>query len=594
MYFCRVVSPLKINTSGTLWKSKLILRIVRILFKLVPQHFQVHPFCTATGCSRSIQYCAKMPSTARHSGRIRPHQRDTDDTAAVLGCTLSAPVGFLEKYNETNEKSMSVACRKNYRQRLARIIVFWKETSPEYYAVGVREVSEEVRNDPTRFYYGRKLDLVYKGMNMQFFLHFLLETKRKGNGKYKSLEDLRKYKDSVMWGAKMASERLPTKFYKVVDNFLASYKKEFIAAKKQGNTEETSSDPIPMSLYKLVAKWALEQNNILVWFWTLSQWNCMARSSSIDNLGFHNLKIGNDSIRLKYDDSKADKAGERLSEKNIYANPKDWRLCWWTSFGIWCCLRGNKFKENERLFLDKDVKEGTAAQKYCELVAGLVSGHTDELMHHMDPTNFNPYGLRKGSATHACSGTTAPPSLPSIARRGEWSISQVLDVYWHFCSIGDHYLGRILAGLDPNDSSFGTLPPHWTTSNPMENDHIRKAMQLTFGEIVEEHRTMFPLLLRSLACIVYHHEGLLEQMVSIPGHDFTKIAIFHDRELLSDLYKLVTLKPTEGLMTNATGIPPHIHQASKLQLILEQVSFSNLLCVSYSLLFLSNQLCVCR
>jgi hypothetical protein len=48
----------------------------------------------------------KMPSTASHSGRIRPHQRDTDDAAPVLGSALSAPEGFLEKFNESNEKSM--------------------------------------------------------------------------------------------------------------------------------------------------------------------------------------------------------------------------------------------------------------------------------------------------------------------------------------------------------------------------------------------------------------------------------------------------------------------------------------------------------
>jgi hypothetical protein len=29
------------------------------------------------------------------------------------------------------------------------------------------------------------------------------------------------------------------------------------------------------------------------------------------------------------------------------------------------------------------------------------------------------HGLRKGSATHATSGTTVPPPLPSVARRGE-------------------------------------------------------------------------------------------------------------------------------------------------------------------------------
>ena len=42
---------------------------------------------------------------------------------------------------------------------------------------------------------------------------------------------------------------------------------------------------------------------------------------SIDPLGFHNFSVGMDSVKCKYDDSKADKKGERVSPKNIYANP---------------------------------------------------------------------------------------------------------------------------------------------------------------------------------------------------------------------------------------------------------------------------------
>lgn len=41
----------------------------------------------------------------------------------------------------------------------------------------------------------------------------------------------------------------------------------------------------------------------------------MARCASVDPLGFHNFSLGQDSLIVKYDDSKADKDGERLSEK---------------------------------------------------------------------------------------------------------------------------------------------------------------------------------------------------------------------------------------------------------------------------------------
>ena len=98
----------------------------------------------------------------------------------------------------------------------------------------------------------------------------------------------------------------------------------------------------------------------------------VARSSSIDPLSFANFRPGTDSIIGKYDDSKMDKAGERLSEKNIYANPNDFRLSYWTGMGIWIALWGNKFKGNNKLFLDKGVREGTSASKYCEQVSTLV------------------------------------------------------------------------------------------------------------------------------------------------------------------------------------------------------------------------------
>jgi hypothetical protein len=210
--------------------------------------------------------------------------------------------------------------------------------------------------------------------------------------------------------------------------------------------------------------------------------------------------------------------------------------------------------------------------KYCEQMLGIVGNHKEEIMALMRQDHLNPYGLRKGAATHAVSGTTASPSLPSIARQGEWSLGAMLDVYWHFASIGDHYLGHILAGLDPNTPDFGTLPPHWNTSNPLENNLIKRAMVMLYGPILVayEGKPENPagLLLRCLSSLVFHSDALLEVMVKFPGHDFTKISILHDLELLDGLKKLVTTDPTPGVMTVATGIPPHVGTAQQLAKIL--------------------------
>ena len=85
---------------------------------------------------------------------------------------------------------------------------------------------------------------------------------------------------------------------------------------------------------------------------------------------------------------------------------------------------------------------------------------------------MNAYGFCKGSATFAVSRTTYPLRVSSVARRGERSMGKVLDVYWHFSELDDHYLGQISAGMDPKKVSFGDLPLYWIIENPIKNKDI--------------------------------------------------------------------------------------------------------------------------
>ena len=154
-------------------------------------------------------------------------------------------------------------------------------------------------------------------------------------------------------------------------------------------------------------------------------------------------------------------------------------------------------------------------------------------------------------------------------------MGKVLDVYWHLSEPGDHYLGRILADMDHKKVSFGDPPPHWTMSNPIENEDILRAMNMLFGPILQKHRGSnfdhTAMLLRCAACIIYHSDSLLNKMISHPGHDFTKIVILHDKDLFERLSHLVTTAPTNGVMDTPTGIPPHVEHATQMKEILSQV-----------------------
>ena len=74
---------------------------------------------------------------------------------------------------------------------------------------------------------------MHSGLNVNFLKHFHVKNKWKSDGKLKSWDDQQKYKDALMWGAKIKGERLPTSFYEMYDNYLLAFKKEFVQEKKK-------------------------------------------------------------------------------------------------------------------------------------------------------------------------------------------------------------------------------------------------------------------------------------------------------------------------------------------------------------------------
>jgi len=63
------------------------------------------------------------------------------------------------------------------------------------------------------------------------------------------------------------------------------------------------------------------------------------------------------------------------------------------------------------------VKEGAASTPHCEELTTIITKNKNEGLTQMHLDHFDPCELMKGSSTHAVSGMTHAPSLPSMARR---------------------------------------------------------------------------------------------------------------------------------------------------------------------------------
>ena len=151
-------------------------------------------------------------SGQRHSGRIYPHERDTNDGVPILG----GDVEILEEHSvavrETERNDLTTSNKRDYRNRLKNLYTFWQEKYPQYYAVGVRELTEEELGNEDMFWWKNKHDLIYTGLNVQFVKAFLAPKKKKENGKTCSHVQLRKFHDAILFGAKKANEHLPKAF----------------------------------------------------------------------------------------------------------------------------------------------------------------------------------------------------------------------------------------------------------------------------------------------------------------------------------------------------------------------------------------------
>ncbi|KAL7538044.1 hypothetical protein ACHAXR_008244 [Thalassiosira sp. AJA248-18] len=500
----------------------------------------------------------------------------------VIGASIEINQEHTDDIIDTEQKSMEDKTRREYRNRIARIYKWWLKEYPDYFEEGTRVLSDDEKNDTIKFHHRNDRDIIYSGLNVDLFKAFLSFKKKKkvsasGVVTLSSVSDIKKYDDAIKWGSLRAGQPLPSDYYREVDTFILAYRKEYKIAKKEGRTDEQEADPICCSLFRCICQWAVNEGNVFVWVFSLAMWNLMSRSISVDSLAFHNIKSGaSDSIKFKYDETKADKTGEFTQEKNCYANPLEPHLCFFLALGCWISLSAETLETTEKLFIKPGSKPGTASQRYCTQLSEMVMRHYEIAKHHLRVSHFNAHGIRKGSGSHASSATTMPPSFVAVAARGEWSIGKILDVYFKFAMGGDQYLGRILALLDPNDVSFEILPPHW--KDPCHQS-VLDGIKLTFRDVLIKHGDTIHdptgLLSLLLASIVHHSTWLLSICSKYPDHPFHSIPILNNTALLEKLKNdHLTLEPNSHVPI-PTGVPPHVSHSKAIKEVLEVCTATN-------------------
>ena len=492
-------------------------------------------------------------------------ERIVEDAPIIGDSSLIITTEHNKAILETEAYKKKVRTLREHRNRIKHVHEFLEKSYKDYFTIGTREITEEELRDPSKYWHKNKRDLVCKGINIKVLKAFLSTKAKKENGKTSSYSTIRKYFDAILCGSKEAKEPLPPSFYTEMEIYLMSFKKRVANAKESGDIDEKEADPIPFSLCNYLCKWSIEEDNVFSWAWTVTQWNCISRPINVEPISLFSLRPYEDCVKVKFESTKSDQAGEKCLPKHVCANIFDPEICFFTAMGVFLCLHASSFENNANMFqCTSNEKTRNASKKYCSQVSEIFRRNSEIVHKHVRPNHDAVYGIRKGSASHATTGTTCPPPIPSVAHRGEWSMGKVLDVYWHFSEPGDTCLGRILAGYDPNSNTFGSLPPHFTIDNPAEDEHVNEAMNQMHGPILARFKDStsnpYGILLLFLASVVYHENWIKGYISRNSNHSFLKIPMLHNSNLMSQLRSKVSTEPS-NVIKRATGIPPHVQAA---------------------------------
>ena len=150
----------------------------------------------------------------------------------------------------------AVATIRENNLRLLRMIT-WENENYSRCAnnVVIKLTREQIKN--TDLYYRSTHNFKYDELDADLIKAFLSANKVKsvdseGTEAFYSFDNIRKFKDAILFGAKRAKVMLSGQFRVDINSYIESWKKENQKAKKDGKVSEQEADPILFPLYSTI------------------------------------------------------------------------------------------------------------------------------------------------------------------------------------------------------------------------------------------------------------------------------------------------------------------------------------------------------
>jgi hypothetical protein len=205
------------------------------------------------------------------------------------------------------------------------------------------------------------------------------------------------------------------------------------------------------------------------------------------------------------------------------------------------------------------------SSRYSEVLSRTISLLSESELQRLggEKKQLGTHSVRKGAASY-CAGMINGPSTVQVFLRAGWSLGNVQDRYLFAGAGGDQLTGRVLSGLPFNDSTFSSLPPHFTPEGLSRIDW--PLILPLYSRLPETFKRALPCLLASIC----HHEQWLRS--TLPAHHPLFASYLFASGCVSNLKDLVTTGRNRCSITGmlATGIPSHLALSNELTDVVTQ------------------------
>lgn len=304
---------------------------------------------------------------------------------------------------------------------------------------------------------------------------------------------------------------LPADVKQVIGQCVAGLKrKKAREDQATGQRIQVGKDSLKIEVYEYICQLLLESSEntaIFAHCFVTLQWNLIGRSESVTNSHVAHLEWENDCLIIYFAHTKCDQTGLKRDEPwHLYANPLKPSICPILALSRYILSNKEILHNSTGGKLFPGGKQYSRYTKFMKRFFNINRAKFEEK--NMNVNDLGSHSARKGAATFACCGCTAPPPFVAVCLRACWSLG-VKDRYFRHDSAGDHYLGRTLSGLPILQKEFAVSPPFFNVTNDTVLSELESKLDLLCGAGRTKLRLVTKFLLASL-CVHWNHNHSMQ------------------------------------------------------------------------------------